>query len=55
MNFELALTQWGPLGLFALYLIYDRQVLMRRFEESINLNTAATLSLSDKIARMNTK
>ena len=40
------LAQYGSLGLFAIYLIYDRQVILKKFMESIDKNTSATQELS---------
>lgn len=40
------LAQYGSLGLFVIYLIYDRQVILKKFMESIDKNTSATQELS---------
>lgn len=39
------LLQYGSLGLFTLYLIYDKQVLQQKMVDSIDNNTVATNNL----------
>lgn len=38
---EETLIQYGAIGVFAIYLIYDRQVLLRTLTKSIDNNTQA--------------
>jgi len=51
MVLEDALLNYGMAGLFILYLIYDRNVLMKEVIESIKTNTIVTQSLKDSIER----
>jgi len=43
------LVNYGMAGLFILYLIYDRRILMREVIDSIKTNTSVTLSLKTAI------
>jgi hypothetical protein len=46
---EETLLQYGAMGIFAAYLIYDRQVILKKFQDSIEANTEATIKLVDKL------
>lgn len=48
---ESALLQYGIAGIFILYLIYDKNVLMKEVVESIKTNTAVTQSLQKAIEK----
>jgi len=47
--FDNALLQFGMAGIFILYLIYDKQVLMKEVIDSIKTNTQVTQSLKETI------
>jgi hypothetical protein len=43
------LLNYGMGGIFILYLIYDRKVVMKELTDTIKTNTAVTQSLKDSI------
>lgn len=49
--FDSELLQFGMAGVFILYLIYDKTVLMKEVVESIKTNTTVTQALKDTIER----
>ena len=46
---EEALLQYGVAGIFIIYLIYDKQVLMKKFSSKLDKNTDALNDLSKLI------
>lgn len=45
------LVQYGSLGLFTAYLIFDRQVLLKGVQNAVEANTEATNALTMEIKR----
>lgn len=50
--FEENLLNYGMAGIFIAYLIYDRQILMRKLKETIDRNTEATNNLTKMVSRL---
>ena len=48
---EQPLLQYGMAGIFILYLIYDRQVLLKKVIEAMDRNTEATKNLCLKLSK----
>lgn len=46
---EDALLQYGAMGLFVGYLIYDRQIILEKITRTIDANTNALHALSEKL------
>lgn len=48
---EEALLNYGMAGIFILYLIFDRQVLLKGIQDSLEKNTTATLEMIEYLKR----
>jgi len=44
--------QYGAMGLFAAYLVYDRQVLLKGLEGALRENTAMLMSIREQFAKV---
>lgn len=49
--FETELVQYGMAGLFIAYLIFDRQVLLKSIQGTLEKNTEATLEMIEYLRK----
>lgn len=52
MVLEENLLNYGMAGIFILYLIYDKTILMKEVIENIKTNTTVTVSLKERIEQL---
>ncbi|GEM_PF-4295747 len=50
-----SLLNYGMAGIFIIYLIYDRQYIIKRLQESIDKNTEVTSILNERLLRFKIK